>query len=34
MAGMEVHRQRVIGLAIIVLLILLFVIARRLWSAA
>ena len=33
MTGMEVHRQRVIGLAIVVLLILLFVIVRHLWSA-
>jgi hypothetical protein len=34
MASMEAHRQRVIGLAIIVLLILLFVAVRHLWGAA
>jgi hypothetical protein len=31
---MDIDRQRIIGLAIIVLLILLFVILRHLWSAA
>jgi hypothetical protein len=33
-AVMEAQRQRIIGLAIVVLLILLFVIVRHLWSAA
>jgi hypothetical protein len=31
---MEAHRQRIIGLAIVVLLILLFTVVRHFWGAA